>query len=213
VGALIVLAVFQARDFGQFVKRIFPVIFIGAIFLMFVFPYLNNFTGGKLEERFDSTDTTNRSSIMEMELQIFAANPVFGVGVGEAVGQRVQMSQQLAASHTEFTRLISEHGGLGVLAILSLVAASVYNLRKQTTRTGKALVAGSLVWAGLFMGNAGMRLAAPAFMWGLSFVLIVDSNRSRNPPATRHRQRVGAAPPMFRKKRVLPPEPEGSEQS
>ena len=213
VGALMILAIFQARDFGQFIKRILPVIFVGVVFLLAVFPYLNNFTGGKLEERFESSDTTNRYSIMEMEIQMFAENPLFGVGVGEAISQRLQMSQQLAASHTEFTRLISEHGSLGVLAILSLVVASVLNMRKQTTRSGKALVAGSLVWAGLFLGNAGMRLAAPAFMWGLSFVLIVESASSRKALATRAKQKRNGAQPVFRKKRVLLPPPEESEQS
>lgn len=179
VGALSAVALFQARDFGQLLRRSLPVLVVAGVFIFLVFPGLNEFTGGKLEERFDSSDTTNRVSIMEMEMQVFLENPVLGAGVGEAIDERYQMSQHFAASHTEFTRLMSEHGLLGGLAIVFLIAASISNLRKQTTRSGKAIVAGAIVWSGLFMTNAGMRLAAPAFLWGLSFVLVVGADAAR----------------------------------
>ena len=197
VGALSAVAIFQARDFGQLLGRSLPVLALAGIFIFLVFPGLNDFTGGKLEERFDSSDTTNRVSIMEMEIQVFLENPVLGAGVGKAIDERYQMSQQFAASHTEFTRLISEHGLFGVLAILFLIAASVSNLLKQTTRSGKAIVAGAVVWSGLFMMNAGMRLAAPAFLWGLSFVLVVGSDvarRGRHQLVQAKRTRFGVGP-------------------
>jgi O-antigen ligase len=174
VGALAVLAIFLGRNFGQFLYRILPVVAVAVIFMFVVFPNLNDFTGGKLEERFEDSDTTNRLSLLEMELQIFIENPFWGVGVGEAIDERYQMSRQFSASHTEFTRLLSEHGTFGILAITALIAGGVFNLRKQNTRIGKALVAGALAWSGLFMVNSGMRLAAPAFIWGLSCVMIAS---------------------------------------
>lgn len=194
VGALAAVAVFQARDFGQFLRRFLPLLAVAAIFLFLVFPGLNDFTGGKLEERFESSDTTNRLTMMELELQVFFENPVVGAGVGGAIDQRYQMSQHFSSSHTELTRLVSEHGLFGVLAIFFLVAATIANLRRQTTRIGKALVAGMIIWSGLFMMNAGMRLAAPAFIWGLSFALVVDTVRRGKDSrelAGRKRFRVG----------------------
>ena len=205
IGALAVLALFQAQSFAHFVRRFLPVAAIAAVFMLVIFPNLNDFTGGKLEERFESSDTTNRLSIMGMELQVFMDNPVVGVGVGEAIDERYQMSHHFAASHTELTRLLSEHGSLGVLAILSLVAATIYNLRRQTSRIGKAIVAGSIVWSGLFMMNAGMRLAAPAFIWGLSFVLVVDSVFKARRLVAKPGRRNQTAPRVRRKRLSFSP--------
>lgn len=179
IGALVFLVIFQAGNFRQLLGRFVPVLAVAAIFLFIIFPALNDFTGGKLEERFESSDTTNRLDIMALELQIFAENPLFGAGVGEAIDERYDMSRHFSASHTEFTRLLSEHGTLGMLAILSLIAATVQNLRKQSFGLGRALVVGSVIWSGLFMANSGMRLAAPAFMWGLSFAMIINSIHPR----------------------------------
>ena len=79
-----------------------------------------------------------------------------------------------AATHTEFSRLISEHGSFGLIALFSLIAMVIINFRRQRTTLGRALVVGVSVWCVLFMINAGMRLAAPSFLWGLTFITIVN---------------------------------------
>lgn len=187
MGALAAVGLLQARDSRQLIGRFLPLLAIVAIFMFLIFPNLNRFTGGKLEERFESSDTTNRLELLELELQVFFEHPFWGAGVGEAIDERYRMTRHFAPSHTEVTRLLSEHGTFGVFAILALIGTGINNLRKQKTRIGKAFVAGVLVWSGLFMMNAGMRLGAPSLLWGMSFVLIFGPPVRRTPRVGRVR--------------------------
>lgn len=175
VGAIIVVCALQFRDPRSAAKRFAPVIGIAVVFFIFVFPFLNNFTGGSLQERFEDTETTHRADIIEADVEIFLENPFLGIGVGAAHDYRERILDYKAMSHTEFSRLISEHGALGLLAIFSLIAMLVINVKRQRSLLGRAVVAGCSAWAILFMLNADMRLAAPSFMWGLMFVSIVKS--------------------------------------
>jgi hypothetical protein len=199
VGGLLVLILFHFRDLADGLRRLVPILAVVALFLWFVFPLLNSFTGGKLSERFEETETTHRIDIAESDWRIFQENPVFGVGVGIAYEYRRRFLEYSAASHTEFSRLISEHGSLGIIALLSLFSMTVLNLIRQRSTLGRALVAGVAVWSILFMFNAGMRLAAPSFIWGMSFITIVGVGRSSRSarlrelgPMTRWLSRVNA---------------------
>lgn len=51
---------------------------------------------------------------------------------------------------------------------------TILNIKYQDSGIGKAFVACFVVWSGLFMTNAGMRLGAPSFAWGLSFAMIAN---------------------------------------
>lgn len=175
LGALIVVGFFQTQNLVKALKQILPIILLGALFVLLLFPVLNNFTGGKLLERFEEVDTTNRGTLVEADYQVFLENPL-GVGVGLSDLYRVKFSEIGAASHTEFSRILSEHGFFGVIALLCLFAMSVLNLKKQNSSLGRALVGGVVVWSILFMFNAGMRLAAPAIIWAISFVTIIQMN-------------------------------------
>lgn len=174
-GALLLVTLFQARQLGEFVKRFIPVIIIAAIFFVLIFPSLDAFTGGKLEERFESTDTTNRFDLVTQDLEVFSANPILGAGVGRSANERWVISHHYALNHTEFTRLLSEHGLLGIFAILLIGLATYFNLKRQNRGMEMAFVAGTIGWSCLYMMTAGMRIAAPAFMCGLSFVTILGS--------------------------------------
>lgn len=175
VGATLFIVVLQMKNLTQGIKRLLPIAVIGLIFLLLVFPYLDDFTGGKLKERFQQTETTNRTEIIESDLQLFMENPILGAGVGEAKEARKEFLDFRAASHTEFSRLTSEHGLFGVFAIFALAFGTIYNYRRHNSIIGKAIAVGAVVWAALFMMNAGMRLAAPAILWGISFLTIANS--------------------------------------
>lgn len=174
VGAFLALVFFQFQNLSEAVKRLIPILALVAVFIWFIFPALDNFTGGKLQERFEDTDTTNRTEIAESDFALFSEYPLFGVGVGSASEYRRQLLGTGAGSHTEFSRLISEHGIFGIAALISIFVMAISNLRKQESPFGRALVAGVSVWCVLFMFNAGMRLAAPSFLWGLTFITIVN---------------------------------------
>ena len=69
--------------------------------------WIGAFTGNASNERFSSTDTTNRGEIANGDLRLFGAHPLGGVGVGVAAIER-DFSLR-AFPHTEYTRLLAEH--------------------------------------------------------------------------------------------------------
>ncbi len=175
LGAAAAVAFFRLLDPAEGIKKILPLALVALIFLLIVFPYLNDFTGGNLQARYEETELTNRGSIIEADMEIFWAHPLFGVGVGQSFFEYQKILEQGTASHTEFSRLLSEHGFFGVLAMLCLVCTFAENLLRQRSSVGRALVAGMVLWGSLFMLNAGMRLAAPSFIIGLSCLTLTSA--------------------------------------
>lgn len=159
-------------------RQIVPLIAVVALFGVFVLPYLNDFTGGKLLERYENTDSSNRLKIIETDFDIWEQNLIFGIGAGEAKFYRRENLAFSAASHTEFTRLISEHGLFGILALAVLLLMTIINFTEKKSNFERALVAGFVVWSSLYMLNAGMRLVAPGFMIGLSFITITSIRKA-----------------------------------
>jgi len=173
LGAIIIVTLVWFQRPSVAARRLAPIIGLVVLFLALVFPVFDNFTGGLLKERFEDTGTTNRTEIAESDVQLFLANPLLGVGVGSSYGMREDLLGHKAMTHTEFSRLLSEHGMFGVAALLLLACMLVLCFRKQQTVSGRAFVAGAAVWACLFMTNAAMRLAAPSFMLGLMYSTVL----------------------------------------
>lgn len=149
-----------------------------SVIAIFALTYLNEFTGGKLQERFESADSSNRLTIIDTDFDIWEENPILGIGAGEAKSYRRENFGFSAASHTEFSRLLSEHGAFGILALLALLTMTIFNLQQQKSAFGQALVIGFVAWSSLYMLNAGMRLLAPSFLFGLTFIAL-SAVRSR----------------------------------
>ncbi len=178
IGGIIVLLIFGFKEFVVGLKRLGLALIFTTVFIFLIFPALNSFTGGALQSRFEDTGTTHRSEIAESDLEMFFEDPLFGVGVGASYRYREKFLEFKAVSHTEFSRMISEHGLFGVGALILMVWMAVSNIRRPNSRPGKAFIAAAYTWSFLFMLNAGMRLAAPAFLWGLGFVTIVSLRES-----------------------------------
>lgn len=173
IGATAFVGLIQLGNLKEGFKRLLSMLGIALLFVIFVFPFLNDFTGGALQNRFEDTDATGRADIIEADLHIFSENPLLGVGVGEAKKLRETYFGKPVGSHTEFARILSEHGMLGVLALVFLGIGILQRIVFQKTSLHRALTVGVVVWSCLFMMNAGMRMAAPSFMWGLSYLIIV----------------------------------------
>ena len=148
---------------GFFVVGVLAVL-IGTFLL---FPRLNEWTHGMVAKRFTSFDTTGRQSLIEADIQLFFENPALGVGPGQSKRLRRSYMQNVA-SHTEFTRLLAEHGSLGVAAMLliCIIAAKAYQL--APTLVAKGWVASFAAWTLANMAHSGMRLAAMGFVFGLA---------------------------------------------
>ncbi len=180
VGALVVLILILFRDLNRTTKRLLPVIGLVVLFLIIVFPFMNDFTGGNLQSRFEDTEATGRTEIIEADFNIFLENPVLGSGVGRAKALRERFYGKAVGAHTEFSRVIAEHGTFGLLSLAMLVSGVFLKLKYQKHIVVKALFGGAVIWSLLFMVNAGMRIAAPSFMLGICFVSLPTLKRKRN---------------------------------
>jgi hypothetical protein len=133
-----------------------------------VMPRLDAFTGGALSARFASFDLTNRGELAQLDVKIWQDNTLLGVGPGQA-GYYRERAGRYAAAHTEYTRMLAEHGMFGLVSILLLIAAVIHNIRATPDVRVRALLAGLAAWALIYMLDKAMRTAAPAFMLGLTF--------------------------------------------
>jgi hypothetical protein len=183
-GGAIVASAFMLKDAKS---RSRLIIFAGVFFIIVnyaVLPRLDSFTGGALSTRFTSTDLTKRDDIIWADLEIWKENPFVGVGPGMAQFDRENLLGKDSSAHTEFSRLLAEHGLLGGIAFILLLVMAVRNFRRARTVTGKSVAACLMGWSFLFMYVYAMRLVAPAFAFALGFcVFLPDRPTSPNPPA------------------------------
>lgn len=134
-------------------------VIFGGILIAFVYPFLDNFTGGSLTERFSSLDTTGRLEAATTDLEVFSENPLLGVGVGRSIEFHATIDGISLAAHTEFTRLLAEHGLFGILVIVIMVWMLVRRYQANQPGLGRGLTAALAVWAMSIMVHSAMRLA------------------------------------------------------
>lgn len=145
--------------------------------IWFVIPRLQSLTGGALGNRFSSPDSTGRVDLSERDLETFAQHPWFGAGVGLSKSNRRLPDGSTAAAHTEYTRLVADHGviGIGILVVLVLLAASA--VLSNTRGFGRAWSAAATIWAFAAMGHSAMRVALIGFVFGIAFIRIEQLDR------------------------------------
>jgi O-antigen ligase len=171
-GSIVVASYFVLQDRRS---RRFLVSAAGVVFLILrfaVFPATDRYTGGMVSQRFTSVNLTGRDKIMKADWIVFRENPLLGVGPGQSYGAHA-ITFRASEAHTEYTRLLAEHGSLGVVAILMLASMTWSRLRQRQSADSKGLSLAFTAWALLYMGHSAMRLAAPAFMFGLGGATLV----------------------------------------
>ncbi len=162
-------------------RVVFPLIAaIMVIGIGVILPRLDRFTGGKLTQRFEQVQTTNRVKLMIDDLQIWADHPLLGVGPGMVKKFRNDLA---GAGHTEFTRLVAEHGTLGLFSVVILALMSFQALLRRGTRLDRGHRIAFLVWALVSMLHAAMRIAAFGFFFGLAHATFLSVQQ--RPPAFR----------------------------
>lgn len=176
VGAILLASLFLLKDARTRIQFVLATLVIGGAFYFVVLPGLNAFTNGALYARFEDTGATGREEIVQMDFRIWRDNPILGVGPGRAVKYRADMGFRTSA-HTEFTRLLAEHGLFGLAALLVFLAAFGQCFMKAESAQQKALVVALCGWSFLYMLVAGMRLVAPSMMFGLAFAHFLTANK------------------------------------
>jgi len=160
---------------------------LGAIILfggLVVLPQLNSFTDGWFAIRFSDTDPTNRLNILQAEIDIWMNNPVFGVGPGLAKYFSSFIFGMRIAAHTEYTRILAEHGIPGIISIILLLLMGIKALKRAPTDLDRAWVAALLVWPMIEMTHAAMRIASIGFIFGFALVNWnpkIDNNSIQEP--------------------------------
>jgi hypothetical protein len=185
---IVVASAFALRNRRQFLYGVASLAVLFALGYFLVFPLLDKFTGGMLTDRFSQKGFSNREDIARGDLELALRNPVLGVGLGQVKHVRESQLGIGGAAHTEFTRLLAEHGMLGALALGTLILMAFQVLARSTSRLNKAWAMSLIAYALLFMLVSGMRLAAPAVAMGLAMVKFAVAGAS--PTRRRTKQHV-----------------------
>ena len=134
---------------------------------MLVNRYTNKNTMGKTQEDF----TTGRVVILENEWNNFLENPFFGIGVGTGKFKRLEEINAAIPTHNEMSRLLGEHGVVGFIILLILITIPIINMGHQPYESRAFLTAFLIFWF-LTINHSAMRLAMPAFVYGLGVMMI-----------------------------------------
>ena len=136
-------------------------------------------TSGFLDKRYANQDaagrekedvTTGRIDLLAFEIGEFMEHPFLGIGVGKVKEERMSETGVEAASHSEMSRIIAEHGLLGVIAFLILLLTPlVYRLNNKTNLFFYSFY---IFWL-LTINHSAMRIAAPSFIYALSLLHMI----------------------------------------
>lgn len=175
----LIFSILQFRNNRDRLKFTMVVVLLlgGAYYV--ILPRLNNFTSGAIANRFEERSTTGRDTMVMADLRAWWENPFFGVGPGMArpYYDAVLGLGSSTPAHTEFSRMLSEHGMFGLVSLLLLLVMAVNNFKRAGDRQSRALLLGLLVWSFLYMAANAMRLMAPAFIYGVTFArVLADSS-------------------------------------
>jgi O-antigen ligase len=169
LASLLAATLYLVRDGRMRLKLLGAFAVCGLAAVFFVLPALERFTEGALTQRFSRVDTTGRDQVALVDLKIWADNPVFGVGPGLAPAYRAKYYREIAA-HTEFTRLLAEHGVFGLVALFMMFVLGIVNFWRARTIGQRAFVLGLLTWSYLFMLTTAMRTATPCVVMALTAI-------------------------------------------
>ncbi len=143
-----------------------------------VWDYVNEQTKGRLEFRYSGKNfrtgtqkdiTSGRTDIMLTELNLFYDNPLFGIGPGMGMLLVENNAGNPAHSHSEYTRLLAEHGIFGVIALLILLIAPLIRIYKLPP-SFRSLPLAIFAFVLFTLVHSAMRLAIPGFFYGLVLI-------------------------------------------
>lgn len=120
--------------------------------------------------------TTNRFNILESDLNLFSKYSILGVGAGASKYLRNEF--YLVSTHIESSRLLAEHGILGVFFIMIILSLFFDVYKSSNDNLYK-----SILFALLFLGwytsfHAATRTYITPLLMGLSTIYIVNGKSS-----------------------------------
>ncbi|RKT00027.1 O-antigen ligase [Flavobacterium sp. 123] len=172
---LLLLFLYVKSNGNGKVKLNYIFVMIGLAMLC-VWGYTSFQTGGLINKRYANQDAagrvkessfTGREEVAANEIDIFLKNPIFGVGVGKGAEVRKEETGIEVLSHDEITRMLAEHGSLGILGLMILFFTPLFLYFEN--KFNMFLLCFVCFWF-LTVNHAAMRTAAPAFVYSLSLL-------------------------------------------
>lgn len=143
-----------------------------------IWVYAESETSGLIGKRYANKDAlgrekeskfTGREALAAGEIEMFLDNPFLGVGAGKGTEIRTEKMGFLVASHDELTRMLAEHGSLGILALMILFFTPI--LLYLDNKQHLYLFCFIAFWF-LTINHAAMRTAAPSYVYALALLKI-----------------------------------------
>src|ERR1043166_901245 len=193
-----------ARNPRQIVGLMVSAALAALLVWLVVVPSIEKLAGNAVWERFQKTQGSGRENIVQADLYVWAHHPLFGVGVGRAIPERVPYLGLRKASHTEYTRLLSEHGLLGAISLVLLLYIPARAFRAAKTVPEKVLAATVASFGLLFMMVSATRMLIPSFLLGLACVRQIAPQIKFNRPQIRRIVGQSAIAMQLEPQRSLP---------
>ncbi len=172
---LLLFFLYTKSNYAGRVKLNYLIVLL-SIAMMATWAYTSFQTGGLIDKRYANKDAagrvkesqfTGREDVAKGEIDIFLNNPIFGVGVGKGVEVRKAETGDGTLSHDEITRMLAEHGTLGIIGLLILFFTPLFLYLEN--KFNMYLLCFLAFWF-LTINHAAMRTAAPAFVYSLSLL-------------------------------------------
>lgn len=141
----------------------------------------SNTTGGMIDKRYANQDSlgrdkedlsTGRAELIVDELYGFFENPFLGIGASHSKYRGTD--NHIIVSHNEISRLLSEHGIIGVLILLILIFTPLSY--RSVNRKNIFFFAFLAFWFAT-VNHSALRLAGPAFFYALALINIENEKR------------------------------------
>jgi len=170
---IILITITYLRGQRKFRTKVFLVIFYSVVLGASVWVYASYSTFGLIENRYANENafgvakedvSTGRKDLFLTEIEAFNESPILGIGVGKNKGYRFDKTGKIAASHNEISRLLAEHGSLGILALSILLFVPLL-LRIENSKN-IYFYSFFIMWF-LTINHSAMRIAFPSFIYGL----------------------------------------------
>lgn len=182
LGAALLATPFFLRNQKQHLGKLLYLPFIVIILAFVLLPKLDAFTGGKMSERFSDTSTTGRWEVIQKDLALWQNNFIFGAGIGQSATERFKETDsplvlgqtQSLAAHTEYSRLLAEHGLFGLMAMLVLGGMFLQAVFSAPNPVVRGLKIALMACALLAMTHQAMRLVAIAYFFSFSLARFED---------------------------------------
>lgn len=160
-----------------------PKLAVMAVGLILAWGFTSLVTNGLIDKRYANEDaagrakedlSTGRSELITIELEAFLENPIAGIGAGQVKYYRAAKDGIVAASHNETSRLLSEHGSIGIFSLLVLIFTPLFY---RLFDRGNIYFYAFLIFWFATINHSAMRIAAPSFFYGLALLQVVQPKK------------------------------------